>query len=171
MISAESSQQFKKPLSTVLRFAPFGGIFSTTSTNTVVSTVSTSTTALTTTITTSVSTVPGSVQITIKVVDNLGNAVQGATVSIPSLGMQGQTDSQGTITFTVPLGTYTVNITKGSTSASPSINVVSGGQTFTLALAVGGAGIPGFPSESIAAGLFLGMMALLLARRKRRSRV
>jgi uncharacterized membrane protein len=133
--------------------------------------VSTSTTALTTTITTSVSTVPGSVPITIKVVDSLGNPVQGATVSIPSLGMQGQTDSQGTITFTVPLGTYTVNIAKGSTSASPSINVVSGGQTFTLTLAVGGAGIPGFPVESIAAVLFLGMMALLLARRKRRSRV
>ncbi|MGD0690511.1 MAG: hypothetical protein ABSA50_12210 [Candidatus Bathyarchaeia archaeon] len=164
-------QEFMKPLSTILRFAPFGGIFSTTSTNTLVSTVSTSTTALTTTITTSVSTVPGSVPITIKVVDSLGNPVQGATVSIPSLGMQGQTDSQGTITFTVPLGTYTVNIAKGSTSASPSINVVSGGQTFTLTLAVGGAGIPGFPVESIAAGLFLGMMALLLARRKRRSRV
>lgn len=175
MIPAEYSQEFMKPLSTMLRFAPFGGVFSTTFTNTVVSTVSTSTTALTTTILTSVSTVPGSMQITIKVVDSLGNPVQGATVSIPSLGMQGQTDSQGTVTFTVPLGTYTVTITKGSSSASSSINVVSSGQTFTLTLpsGVGGpsAGIPGFPVESIAAGLFLGLMTLLLARRRRRSRV
>ena len=163
------------PLSTILRFAPFGGVLTATETTTIVSTVSTQTTAVTSTITTSVSTVPGTVQITIKVVDSLGNAVQGATVSIPSLGMQGQTDSQGTVTFTVPLGTYTVTITKGSGSASPSINVVSSGQTFTLTLASGGAGpsagIPGFPVESIAAGLFLGLMALLLARRKRRSRV
>jgi photosystem II stability/assembly factor-like uncharacterized protein len=160
---------FKYPLSTILRFAPFGGIFSTTQTVTSVSTVSTSTIGFTTTSTTSVVTVPGNVQITIKVVDSVGNAVQGANVTIASLGLKGLTDSQGTITFTAPLGSYTVNLSKSSSSASPTINVVTTGQTFTLTLPGGSAGIPGFPIESIAAGLFLGMMALILVRRRRRS--
>lgn len=160
---------FKYPLSTILRFAPFGGVFSTTLTLTSVSTVSTSTIGFTTTSTTSVVTVPGNVQMTIKVVDSLGNAVQGANVTIASLGLKGLTDSQGTITFTVPLGSYTVNVSKTSSSASPTINVVTTGQTFTLTLPGGSAGIPGFPIESIAAGLFLGMIALILVRRRRRS--
>lgn len=171
MIPAERAQEFMKPLSTILRFAPFGGIFSTTSTNVIVSTVSTSTTGVTTTYTTSVVTAPGTVPVTIKVVDNLGNPVQGANVTIPSLGLQALTNSQGLVTFNVPLGTYTVNISKGSSTASPSINVVSAGQTFTLSLSGGGGGIPGFPIESIAAGILVGLVALGLVRRGRRPRV
>lgn len=161
-----SGPGFKNALSTILRFAPFGGVFSTTQTITSVVTVSTSTVAFTST--TSGVTVPGMVQITIKVIDSLGNAVQGANVTIPSLGLQAVTNSQGIVTFTVPLGTYTVNVSKGSSSASPSINVVAPSQTFILTLPGGGAGVPGFPVESIAAGIFLGIMALMLLRRKRR---
>ena len=111
---------------------------------------------------------PGNVQITIKVIDSIGNAVQGANVTIVSLGLHGLTDSQGMINFTVPIGSYTVNISKGSSSASPSINVVTPSQTFTLTLPGGGAGIPGFPVESIAVGIFVGILALMIVRRRRR---
>ena len=79
---------FKQPLSTILRFAPFGGVFSTTLTVTSVSTISTSTAATvsTTTVTTTTSSVPpAAVTISIKVVDNQGNPVQGANVTLPSL--------------------------------------------------------------------------------------
>ncbi len=156
----------KSPLSTVLRFSPFGGLFSTTLTSTIVSTVSTSTTVVSTSFTTTIFTVPGKVQISIKVVDSGGNAVSGANVTIPSLGLQGITNSQGIVTFTVPLGPYAVTISKGTVSASPSISVTGNGQTFTVTLAVGGPGIPGFPFESILAGILLGLAALMLVRRR-----
>jgi photosystem II stability/assembly factor-like uncharacterized protein len=171
--STSQSPFLGKPLSTILRFAPFGGVFSETTTVTQVSTLSTSTIASTTTIstTTSVFTVPGTVQVTIKVVDGSGNAVQGANVTIAALGLKGVTNSQGVVTFTVPLGTYALVISKGSASANPSVNVVSSGQTFTLTLPVAGAGIPGFPVESILAGIIVGLAALSLLRRRRIGRV
>jgi photosystem II stability/assembly factor-like uncharacterized protein len=151
-------------LSTILRFSPFGGQLA--ATTTVTQTVSTSTIGVTTTSTTSVVTVPGNVQITIKVVDSFGNAVQGANVTIASLGLQGVTNSLGQVTFTVPLGTYTVIVSKGSSSTSPSITVVSPGQTFTIAL-TGGPGIPGFPVESIFIGVIFGVVTLAALRRRR----
>jgi photosystem II stability/assembly factor-like uncharacterized protein len=159
---------FKQPLSTILRFSPFGGIFSTTLTSTVVSTVSTSTTGVTTTFsaTTSVVTMPGNIQITIKVVDNFGNPVQGATVSIPSLGLSAVTNSQGIVTFSVPQGTYVITVTKGTNTATSTISATSNGQMFTITLAGAGAGIPGFPIESILAGVLLGLGALLMLRRR-----
>lgn len=154
-------------LSTILHFAPFEGLLTATETSTFVSTVSTSTVAVTST--TSLVTVPGNVQITIKVVDGVGNPVQGANVTLPTLGLQGITNSQGLASFTVPLGTYTVNLSKGSASASPSINVASNGQTFTLTLG-GSPGIPGFPVESIVAGISVGLVTLMLIRRRARRR-
>jgi photosystem II stability/assembly factor-like uncharacterized protein len=92
---------FQHPLSTIMRFAPFGGIFSQTSTVTQISTVSTSTT--------------------------------------------------GVETLTTATSTYTTNVTttisQTTTAASP--------------------GIPGFPVESIIAGLVVGIIALGLIRRRR----
>jgi photosystem II stability/assembly factor-like uncharacterized protein len=92
---------FQHPLSTIMRFAPFGGIFSQTQTVTQISTVSTSTT--------------------------------------------------GVETVTTATSTYTTNVTttisQTTTAASP--------------------GIPGFPVESIIAGLVAGIIALGLIRRRR----
>lgn len=157
---------FKQPLSTILRFAPFGGIFTQTTTVTQVSTLSTSTIGSTTSVTTSIVTVPGNVQVTIKVVDTSGNPVQGANVTIASLGLQGVTDSQGTVTFTVPPGSYVVSISKGSDSASPSINVVSSGQTIVLTLPTpSGSLIPIILGIGVALVVILVVLLLLLGRR------
>jgi len=159
-----SGPGFKQPLSTIMRFGPFGGV----ATVTTVSQPSNQT--VTTTATTTVTTTPTTIQISVKVVDGQGNPVQGATVAVPSLGLSAVTDSSGIVTFNVLPGTYTVTVTRFGTTSTSSISPSSNGQTFTVTLA-GGAGIPGFPIESVVAGLFLGVLALLLARRKRRSRV
>lgn len=162
---------YKTPLSTILRFSPFGGVFS--ATTTVVSTVWTSTTALTaTTAATSTSGItvpPANVTISIKVVNGQGNPVQGVTVAIPSLGLQGVTNSQGLVTFTLPPGTYIVTFSQGANSATQSISPASNGQTFTVTLNTS-PGIPGFPVESIVAGVVGGVVALMLLRRRRNIR-
>jgi photosystem II stability/assembly factor-like uncharacterized protein len=162
------------PLATILQFEPFGGMGApAVTTVTTISQVASGT--ITTTATATVTTTPTTIQINVKVVDSQGNPVQGATVAIPSLGLSGVTDSNGIVTFNVIPGTYSVTVTRAGTTSTVSISPSSNGQTFTLTLSGGGfgpsSGIPGFPVESVAAGLFLGLMALLLARRKRRSRV
>jgi len=168
---------YKTPLSTMLRFAPYGGIFSTTSTSLVVSTVSTQTTALTTTISSTTTPVcPPNVTVTIKVVDNQGNPLSGVNVVLtppaftPCLPgpLQGVTNSQGLVTFTLPPGTYTVTLTKNGVTSTQSITVTSAGQAFTLTLNVSPGGmIPGFPIESILAGIIVGVGTLVLLRRRR----
>lgn len=168
-----SGPGFKQPLSTIMRFAPFGSVLSTTVTVTSMSTISTSASATVSTITVTTTTSslpPAAVAISIKVVDNQGNPVQGANVTIPSLGLQGLTNAQGIVTFTVPPGTYSVIITKG-TSATSTITVASGCQTFVLTLPVGGiggGGIPGFPVESVIGGLGAGLLVLSVIRRRRK---
>jgi hypothetical protein len=159
---------YKTPLSTILRYSPFGGIL--TATTTVVSTVWSSTTAVTTTASTSAITVPpANVTITIKVVNNQGNPVQGVTVAIASLGLQGITNSHGLVTFTLPPGTYIVTFSQGAISGTQSISPSSSGQTFTVTISTG-SGIPGFPVESIVAGVVGGVVALMLLRRRRNIR-
>jgi len=171
---------YKTPLSTMLRFSPFGGVFSTTSTSIVVSTVSTSTTALTTTFSSTTNiTCPPNATVTIKVVDNQGNPVSGADVTLtpasatPCLSgpVQGVTNSQGLVTFTVPPGSYSVTITKNGVTNTYTINITGNGQVFTLTLNITPGGlIPGFPLESILAGLLAGVGTLALLRRRRRVR-
>ena len=91
-----------KALSTILRFAPFGGLVTTTATSTVVSTIFTSTTAVTTSFSTFVS------------------------------------------------------VTSTTTTA-----------TNTTTTSVSGGGIPGFPVESIIAGISVGLLTLMVLRRRR----
>jgi hypothetical protein len=161
---------FKQPLSTILRFAPFGGIFSTTKTVTSISTISTSTAATvsTTTLTTTTSSVaPATVTVSIKVVDSQGNPVQGTNVTIASLGLSGITNSQGIVTFTLPPGTYSITLAKSGSSASSTISPTSNGQTFQITFSGGSAGIPGFPVESVIGGLVAGLIALSVVRRRR----
>ncbi|MGA3108420.1 MAG: carboxypeptidase-like regulatory domain-containing protein [Candidatus Bathyarchaeia archaeon] len=169
---------YKTPLSTMLRFSPFGGIFSTTSTSIVVSTVSTSTTALTTTFSSTTSIVcPSNVTVSIKVVDSQGNPLSGVNVVVTPAAfttclpgpLQGVTNSQGLVTFTLPPGTYTVALSKNGVTSTQSITVTtSGGQVFTLTLNVTQGGlIPGFPVESILAGIIVGIGTLVLLRRRR----
>jgi hypothetical protein len=162
------------PLATILQFEPFGGMV-TPAVTTVTTFSQVASGTITTTATATVTTTPTTIQINVKVVDSQGNPVQGATVAIPSLGLSGVTDSNGIVTFNVIPGTYSVTVTRAGTTSTVSISPSSNGQTFTLTIAGGGfgpsSGIPGFPVESVAAGLFLGLMALVLARRKRRSRV
>jgi len=163
---------YKTPLSTMLRFSAFGGVLTATSTVTVVSTVSTSTTAVTAI--TGTSSVPAGVQVSIKLTDNQGNPVSGVNANIPSVsGAQGVTNQQGIVTFTLPPGTYTVNLSKGANSETLTINVTSNGQTFTTTApgsSGGTPGIPGFPVESIIAGIIGGVFALMLLRRRRHLR-
>jgi hypothetical protein len=111
---------------------------------------------------------PAAVTISIKVVDNQGNPVQGANVTIPSLGVQGVTNAQGIVTFSIPPGTYSVTVTKNGSSATSTINPTSNGQTFVLPPFSGGsAGIPGFPVESVIGGLAAGLLTLIVIRRRR----
>ncbi|MGP8068746.1 MAG: Loki-CTERM sorting domain-containing protein [Candidatus Bathyarchaeia archaeon] len=175
--TAPNSFGYKTPLSTILRFSPFGGIFSTTSTSIVVSTISTSTTALTTTISSTTTPVcPPNVTISIKVVDNQGNPLSGVNVVLtppaftPCLAgpLQSVTDSSGLVTFMLPPGTYTITLTKNGVTSTQPITVVSSGQMFTLPLNVSPGGmIPGFPLESILAGIVVGVGTLVLLRRRR----
>ena len=92
-----------KPLSTILRFAPFGGLFTTTSTSTVVSTVTTSTSLITSSV----------------------------------------------------VSTFNSFTTSTQTFVTTSTSSVSGG------------GIPGFPVESIIAGIVFGLLTLTVLRRRR----
>jgi hypothetical protein len=89
-------------------------------------------------------------------------------VNVVINGMQGVTNSQGIATFTLPPATYTVNFSNGATKWTQTITVTSG-QTFTTN-PPGGAGIPGFPVESIITGIIGGVFALMLLRRRRRAR-
>ena len=170
---------YKTPLSTMLRFSPFGGIFSTTFTSTIVSTVSTQTTALTTTYSSTTNvTCPTNVTGTVKVVDNQQNPVSGADVTLTPASfstclpgsIQGVTNAQGVVTFTLPAGTYSVTISKNGVTSTYTINITSSGQVFSLGLNItqGTGLIPGFPFESILAGLIAGVGTLVLLRRRRR---
>ena len=173
------SYGYKTPLSTMLRFAPFGGIFSTTSTSIVAAT--TSTTAITTTISSTIVPVcPPNVTVSIKAVDNQGNPVSGVNVVVtppaftsclPS-SLQVITNSQGLANFTLPAGwTYSVTLSKNGASSTQSISPSSAGQVFTLPLSTGPSGlIPGFPLESILAGIVLGVCTLAFLRRRRHAR-
>jgi len=120
------------------------------------------------------------VTITIKVVDNQGNPVSGADVTLtpaaftPCLPgpVQGVTNSQGTVTFVVPPGTYSVTISKNGVTSTYTINITGSGQMFTLTLNISQSTglIPGFPLESILAGLMIGVGTLAVLRRRRRVR-
>jgi hypothetical protein len=82
--------------------------------------------------------------------------------------VQGVTNSQGLATFTLPPGTYSAALTKNGVTSTQSITVASSGQTFTLTLNVSPGGmIPGFPLESILAGIMVGVGTLVLLRRRR----
>jgi hypothetical protein len=122
---------------------------------------------------------PPNVTITIKVVDPQGNSISGVNVLLtppaftPCLPgpVQGVTNAQGLVTFTLPPGTYTVTLTKGGVSSTQTITISNTGQTFTLTLNITPGGmIPGFPVESILAGVVLGVSALVIMRRRRRLR-
>jgi len=161
------------PLSTILRFAPFGGVLTATSTSTVLSTVTTAITAITSS--TTISPVcPGNVTISIKAVDSQGNPVSGVNVAVtpiapcvPTGSQTGVTNSQGVVTFTLPTGVYAVSASKNGASATQSITVNnSSGQAFTITLNISPGLIPGFPIESILAGIVLGLAALILLRRR-----
>lgn len=166
------------PLSTILLFAPFGGVLTATSTSTVMSTVTTSITAITSSATTIITPVcPQNVTITIEAVDSQGNSVSGANVvvtpvapCVPTGSQSGETNSQGLVTFTLPTGIYAVSASKNGVSTTQTITA-SSGQMFTLQLHISPGGmIPGFPMESIVAGIILGLGTLLLLRRRRRAR-
>jgi hypothetical protein len=61
-----------------------------------------------------------------------------------------------------------VTLTKNGVTSTQSITVVSSGQMFTLSLNVSPGGmIPGFPLESILAGIVVGVGTLVLLRRRR----
>jgi len=168
---------YKTPLSTMLRFAPFGGVFTATTTTTVA--VSTSTTAVVTTVSSTIVPVcPPNVTISIKVIDSQGNPVSGVTVTLTpaaftqclTSSVQGVTNAQGLATFTAPPGTYSVTLSKNGASSTQTITIVSSGQAFSLTLNVSPGGlIPGFPLESILAGIVLGVGTLALLRRRRRA--
>jgi hypothetical protein len=135
-----------------------------------VSTVWSSTTAYTTQVSTSSSVTtlpPSNITISIKAVNSQGTVLQGVTVTIPPLGLQGVTNSQGIVNFTLPPGTYPVTFTQGSTSATMTINATSNGQQFTSPPLSVSTSIPGFPVESIVAGIVGGVIALMLLRRRR----
>jgi len=157
---------YKTPLSTILRFSPFGGVLS--ATTTIVSTIWSSTTALTTQMSTSSTATmpPSNITISIKAVNNQGTVLQGVNVAIPALGLQAVTNSQGIVNFTLLPGTYTVTFSQGSTSGTQSISPATDGQQFTVTLNVS-TSIPGFPVESIIAGIVGGIIALMVIRRRR----
>ena len=163
---------YKTPLSTILRFSPFGGVLS--ATTTIVSTIWSNTTAFTTQVYTSstATTIPPSnITISIKAVNNQGTVLQGVTVAIPSLGLHNVTNSQGIANFTLPPGIYTVTFSQGSTSTTQTITATSNSQQYTSTPPLNiGTSIPGFPVESIIAGIVGGVIALMLIRRRRNVR-
>jgi azurin len=116
------------------------------------------------------------VTITIKVTDAQDNPVSGANVVVTpttstqciSGSLSGVTDGTGLVTFTLPIGTYSVSVSKNGVSTTQTITVSTSGQAFTVVLNTTPGGlIPGFPVESILAGLALGLMALAIVRRRR----
>jgi hypothetical protein len=113
---------------------------------------------------------PVAVTVSIKVVDSQGNPVQGANVTIASLGLSSVTNAQGIVTFTLPPGTYSVTVTRNGSSASSTINPTINGQTFVLTFSGGSAGIPGFPVESVIGGLVAGLLTLIVIKRRQRVR-
>jgi hypothetical protein len=119
---------------------------------------------------------PPNVTISINVVNNQGNPLSGVNVVLTPVAftpclpgpVQGVTNSQGLATFTLPPGAYTVALTKNGVTSTQSITVASSGQMFTLTLNVSPGGmIPGFPIESILAGIIVGVGTLVLLRRRR----
>jgi hypothetical protein len=118
------------------------------------------------------------VTISIKAVDNQGNPVSGANVvvtpvapCVPTGSQSGVTNSQGLVTFTLPTGVYAVSSSKNGVSATQSVTVSSSGQVFTIPLNISPGGlIPGFPIESIVAGILLGFGTLMILRRRRPAR-
>jgi hypothetical protein len=119
---------------------------------------------------------PPNVTISINVVNSQGNPLSGVNVVLTPVAfttclpgaVQGVTNSQGLATFTLPPGTYTVTLTKNGVTSTQSITVASSGQMFTLTLNVSPGGmIPGFPIESILAGIMVGVGTLVLVRRRR----
>jgi len=74
-----------------------------------------------------------------------------------------------TTTYTVvsTVSTQTTEIVTSSTSTSISTLTSSTTTTTTSTASVAGGGIPGFPVESIVAGLLVGVMMLIVLRRKR----
>jgi hypothetical protein len=89
---------------------------------------------------------------------------------VPTGSQSGETNSQGLVTFTLPTGIYAVSASKNGVSTTQTITA-SSGQMFTLQLHITPAGmIPGFPIESIVAGIILGLGTLMLLRRRRRAR-
>jgi hypothetical protein len=61
-----------------------------------------------------------------------------------------------------------VALSKGGSSSSQSITPSSSGQVFPLTVNISSGGlIPGFPLESILAGIVLGVCTLALLRRRR----
>jgi hypothetical protein len=141
--------------------------------------VTTSVIAVTSSVTTTITPVcPPNVTITIKALDNQGNPASGVTVlvtplapCVPTGSQSGVTNSQGLVTFTLPTGLYSVSLSKNGVSATQSITVSnSSGQLFSVTINISPGGmIPGFPIESIVAGIVLGVSALVLVRRRRRS--
>jgi hypothetical protein len=119
---------------------------------------------------------PPNVTISINVVNNQGSPLSGVNVVLTPVAftpcltgpMQGVTNSQGLAAFTLPPGAYTVALTKNGVTSTQSITAASAGQTFTLTLNVSPGGmIPGFPIESILAGIMVGVGTLVLLRRRR----
>jgi len=111
---------------------------------------------------------PSNITISIKAVNSQGTVLQGVTVAIPALGLQGVTNSQGIVNFTLLPGTYAVTFSQGSTSTTQTITAASNGQQFTSTPPLNiGTSIPGFPVESIIAGIVGGVIALMLLRRRR----
>ena len=72
------------------------------------------------------------------------------------------------LAFSLLPGTYTVTFSLGGNSGTQSISPATGGQTFTVTLN-SSPGIPGFPVESIIAGIVGGVVALMLLRRRRKA--
>jgi hypothetical protein len=98
-------------------------------------------------------------------------APPGFTSCLPS-SLQAATNSQGLVTFTLPANwTYSIALSKAGVSSTQSILPSSTGQVFSLTLNVSPGGlIPGFPLESILAGIVLGVCTLVLLRRRRHAR-
>jgi hypothetical protein len=111
---------------------------------------------------------PSNITISIKAVNTQGTVLQGVNVAIPAEGLTGVTNSQGLVNFTLPPGTYSVTYSLGSTSTTQTITATSNGQQFVSSPPLSiGTSIPGFPVESIIAGIVGGVIALILLRRRR----
>lgn len=118
----------------------------------------------------------GTLKIVIK--DNDGSSVSGASITSTSTpsgqsALSGTSGSDGLVTFgDVKVGVYTFEASKSEyVTKSGSMNAKAG-KTVELTItlekeAKGGAGIPGFPYESIVLGLVLGAFMLWMLQRRR----